>query len=623
MLLPKVMVAATCIATTLEQRRALPVDALVPEPIFASTHAITIDAPPEQVWPWIAQMGAGRAGWYSWDVIDNGGTPSANRVVPEFQTVVPGDVMPAVPRATNAFVVASVDPPRDLVLTVPDGTGGNAVAWEHVLDPIPGGRTRLIVRGLASAHWLDLARAQPPAGRRRIFIERAYAALAMLPRPLLIPFATAGHRIMEARHLRGIQRRSTASADTAATVDRWRGALVSCGMLAAVLYVAMTLFVGLLWEGYSVASNVPSELSAIGAPTRTLWIRLGTIYGVLMIAFGWIVWASAPPNRALRTVGALLMAHTAFGQFWPPMHQRAVLAAGGGTLTDTLHLVWAAVTVILFMLIVGFGAAALGKRFRLYSIATILIVLACGAVTGTYASDVQADLPTPWVGVWERISIATFMAWIVVLATALLRAPRGAATSVRATSHEKTRALPGDEVIEQPVGSLHHAITIRQPRHEVWPWLAQMGAGSRAGWYSYDVLDNGRRPSATRIIPELQQLAVGMLFPAGPGVTDGFTLLAFAPERYLVLGWRAPGGGHVMTWAFVLEENEHAETRLLVRVRVRAGSRVFGLPWWAAKYLVSAIHSAMQRKQLVGIARRAEHSGNIETRGPEARQDAA
>jgi hypothetical protein len=239
--------------------------------------------------------------------------------------------------------------------------------------------------------------------------------------------------MMEARHLRGIQRRSTAPAETSVTLERWRIPLLSCGIVAALLYVSMTLFVGLLWEGYSVVSRVPSELSAIGAPTRLLWTGLGAVYGALMVAFGWIVWKSAPPNRALRVVGALLMAHTVFGQFWPPMHQRAVLAAGGGTLTDTLHLVWAAITGVVFMLMVGFGAAALGKRFRVYSIVTIVIVLACGAVTGTYASRVQADLPTPWVGVWERISIATFMAWIVVLAIALLRAPRGAAGAVRMT----------------------------------------------------------------------------------------------------------------------------------------------------------------------------------------------
>jgi hypothetical protein len=191
----------------------------------------------------------------------------------------------------------------------------------------------------------------------------------------------------------------------------------------------MTLFVGLLWEGYSVVSGVPSELAAIGAPTRPLWMWLGAVYAVLMVAFGWIVWTSAPPNRALRITGALLIAYTVVGQFWPPMHQRAVLAAGGGTLTDTLHLVWAAITGVFFMLIVGVGAAALGKRFRVYSIATMAIGLACGAVTSTYASRVQADLPTPGVGIWERISIVTFMGWIAVLAITLLRAPHTAATA--------------------------------------------------------------------------------------------------------------------------------------------------------------------------------------------------
>jgi hypothetical protein len=203
--------AATCLATTLERHRPLPGDALVPEPVFRSTHAITIDAPPEQVWPWMAQMGAGRAGWYSWDAIDNGSRHSSTTIVPDFQSVAPGDIMPAAPGATDAFVVALADPPRDLVLTVPDGHGGNAVAWEHVLEPLDTGGTRLIVRGQASARWLELARARPPAARRRLFIERAYAALARLPRPLLLGFARWGHRIMEARHLRGIQRRSTAA----------------------------------------------------------------------------------------------------------------------------------------------------------------------------------------------------------------------------------------------------------------------------------------------------------------------------------------------------------------------------------------------------------------------------
>src|SRR5688572_26529171 len=112
--------------------------------------------------------------------------------------------------------------PRDLVLTVPDGHGGHAVAWEHALVPLEGSQTRLIVRARASSDWLDLARATPPSGHRRIFIERAYAVLARLPRPLLIGFAAFGHRVMEARHLRGIQRRAMASRQHGISSERWR-----------------------------------------------------------------------------------------------------------------------------------------------------------------------------------------------------------------------------------------------------------------------------------------------------------------------------------------------------------------------------------------------------------------
>src|SRR5688572_23813723 len=234
----RIMVGATCIATAAEKRRPFPVDALVPDPIFTSTHAITVDAPPERVWPWIAQMGAGRAGWYSWDAIDNGGAPSRTRIVPELQSVARGDIMPAVPGAQDAFVVVAVDPPTDLVLTAPDGHGGIAVGWEHVLDRVPGGRTRLIVRGRASSQWLARASATPPTDHQRFFIERAYAALATLPRPLLIAFATLGHRIMEARHLRGIQRRSTAASAQRSRVsaETWRKALLVCGVASSLLY---------------------------------------------------------------------------------------------------------------------------------------------------------------------------------------------------------------------------------------------------------------------------------------------------------------------------------------------------------------------------------------------------
>jgi uncharacterized protein DUF998 len=212
---------------------------------------------------------------------------------------------------------------------------------------------------------------------------------------------------------------------------RLRTALVACGIVGPLLYAAMTFFVGLLWEDYSATSQTISELSAIGAPTRRLWTMLGIVYSLLTIAFGWIVWKSALASPAQRVLGIVLMVHAAFGCFWPPMHQREVLAAGGGTLTDTLHIVWAMVTGVLFVLEAGFGAAVFGKPFRIYSIATIAIVLACGAMTATYASRMQADLPTPGLGVWERASSTAYMLWIAILAISLWQTPQMTAVSGR------------------------------------------------------------------------------------------------------------------------------------------------------------------------------------------------
>lgn len=215
-----------------------------------------------------------------------------------------------------------------------------------------------------------------------------------------------------------------------------RQILLICGVLSSILYLAMNVFVPMRLEGYSSVSQTISELSAVGVATRPLWVWLGAAYTLLVLAFGLGVWRSAGRNRPLRVVGGLMIAYAVTGLAWPfaPMHQREILAAGGGSLADTMHLVLGGVTGILYLSALGFGAAAFGKNFRLYSIVTILITVVFSALTGMAGPRIGADLPTPWVGVWERIFIGGFLVWIVVLAAILLRAGRRQAGSTTAIS---------------------------------------------------------------------------------------------------------------------------------------------------------------------------------------------
>jgi hypothetical protein len=201
----------------------------------------------------------------------------------------------------------------------------------------------------------------------------------------------------------------------------WRKLSRLCGIAFSLLFAGMIWLIR--YEGYSVMSQVPSELTAIGAPTQALWARLGWIDTLLEIAFGLGLWTSARSNRMLRNVGGLILAHASLSLLWPfaAMHQREVLAAGGKTWSDSFHVVLGGVTVLLMFFTIGFGAAAFGKGFRLYSIATIMVLLLFGGLTFLDAPRLQANLPTPWIGLWERINITVFLLWVAMLAVLLWR----------------------------------------------------------------------------------------------------------------------------------------------------------------------------------------------------------
>jgi hypothetical protein len=186
-------------------------------------------------------------------------------------------------------------------------------------------------------------------------------------------------------------------------------------------------------------------------------------------------------------------------------------------------------------------------------------------------------------------------------------------------SEEKTRSLPGDDIIPNPAGSLTHAITIDAAPDYIWPWLLQMGC-LRAGWYSFDWLDNAGIPSSHKIIPEWQDLRAGDALPMTPQSEGMFYVARLEPFQTLVLGachdlsskttfapdisllpdryWRS-------TWTFFLEPQTREVTRLIVRARfdfsadARQHMRVQSI-------LIPHVHNLMQQEQLRNLKTRAE-----------------
>lgn len=198
--------------------------------------------------------------------------------------------------------------------------------------------------------------------------------------------------------------------------------LLICGIFSSLLYTGMNIVAPVYFDGYSSAAQTVSELSAIGAPTRPAWLAWALVYTLLFIAFGWGVRISAGQNRALRITGGLILLYGIISLAWPfaPMHLRGAAFS----LTDAMHIVLGMVTIVLMILIMGYGAGAFNKSFRYYSIVSLMIYIVFGALTGIDSPRIAENLPTPWIGVWERIIIGDFLLWVVVLAILLLQAGR-------------------------------------------------------------------------------------------------------------------------------------------------------------------------------------------------------
>jgi hypothetical protein len=166
-------------ATDDELNCSLPGDDVVPDAGFSATRAITIDAPPQYVWPWLVQMGSGRAGWYAFDLLDNGGVPSAETIRADLQDVSPGDLILMIVGKDVGPRVQEITPDRRMLWST-----GDEFSWEWVLAPVGVAQTRLINR---------IRERYPPLFSRRML----YAVVA-----------SSGDFVINSIQLRGIKRRA-------------------------------------------------------------------------------------------------------------------------------------------------------------------------------------------------------------------------------------------------------------------------------------------------------------------------------------------------------------------------------------------------------------------------------
>ena len=179
------------------------------------------------------------------------------------------------------------------------------------------------------------------------------------------------------------------------------------------------------------------------------------------------------------------------------------------------------------------------------------------------------------------------------------------------TSAELSRVMRGDSLIAAPNHSATQAITVNAPPEDIWPWLAQMGY-QRGGLYSYDWLDRLfgilDRPSATRILPDLQKLQAGDYVWLGPDERSRMTVKVAEPPRALALSYER--GGFQWVWQFGLYPIDADRTRFITRGIEHVPT---GVIMWLFMRLMEPAAFIMTRRMLRGVKTRAERLHAVHT----------
>jgi hypothetical membrane protein len=203
----------------------------------------------------------------------------------------------------------------------------------------------------------------------------------------------------------------------------WRGpaankVLLKAGVAAVVVYAVGDVLSGLLYDGYSHTDQAISELSAFGSPVRPLMVTAILTHGVLLLAFGLGVLRAACRKRVW-WIGALLIA---IGVLGLPTHTVWAMSSRDMEtgFNDTIHIGLSAVFSLFVVAAMVLSAAAYRGWFRLYSLATIVVVAGFGMASAVAMGGIEQN-DTPGAGGFERINAYAYFAWLIVLAATVMR----------------------------------------------------------------------------------------------------------------------------------------------------------------------------------------------------------
>jgi hypothetical protein len=195
-------------------------------------------------------------------------------------------------------------------------------------------------------------------------------------------------------------------------------ALLVAAVAAVVVYAVGDLVSGLSYEGYSFRDQAISELAAFGSPVRPMMVAVILLHNLLLVAFGVGLWRAAD-RRSLRWVGGLIVA---IGISGLPTHTVFAMSSRWMEpgINDTMHQLLTGVFLLLVVPAIVAAAVAYRGWFRIYSIATLVVLMAFGAAA-SFAIGGIAENSTAWAGGFERVNAYAYLAWLVVLAVTVMR----------------------------------------------------------------------------------------------------------------------------------------------------------------------------------------------------------